>query len=129
MHIEKPNLQHGHRPKGLPSSPTYYTWCSMKARCKYPYAVGWQYYGGRGIKVCERWQKFKEFLSDMGERPQGMTLDRIDINGDYEPSNCRWVSPKDQMLNQRPRKRLGEWTDKEMLDELNRRGINLSHRG
>jgi hypothetical protein len=81
----------------------------MKLRCNNPDAVNYADYGGRGIRVCERWQKFVNFLSDMGERPPGKTLDRRENDGNYEPGNCRWVTPEEQMLNQRPRLRLDEW--------------------
>ncbi len=91
---------HGHHKNGKPS-PTYKSWQSMKQRCDNPKSTGFEYYGGRGIKVCERWNKFNNFLEDMGERPEGLTLDRKDVDGNYELPNCKWASDAEQGANRR----------------------------
>ena len=86
---------------GYYNSRTYHTWEGMKQRCQNPNATRYESYGAVGVSVCERWQKFENFLEDMGERPKGKTLDRIDPFGNYEPSNCRWATYKEQVHNQR----------------------------
>lgn len=88
---------------GLSRTPEYVTWCNMIARCTYQWRKDYKHYGGRGIKVCDRWRRsFEAFLSDMGPRPfPRATLERDRVNEDYEPGNCRWVSQKEQTRNKR----------------------------
>lgn len=86
---------------GMSKTPTYKTWRDMRKRCNNPNATGYENYGGRGISVCKEWDDFMVFLRDMGERPEGTTIDRIDVNGNYEASNCRWATQEQQNNNTR----------------------------
>lgn len=95
--------RHGHT-NGRRKSPTWVSWQGMRDRCSNPRSPRWKYYGGRGITVTPRWcgrMGFENFLADMGERPDGMSLDRIDVDGDYCPENCRWSTPAEQVANRR----------------------------
>lgn len=94
----KRSIIHGHAVDSK-ISPTYQSWRSMISRCKYEYVNDYKNYGGRGIVVCEQWINFENFLKDMGLRPARYFLDRINFNGNYEPSNCRWVSAKENARN------------------------------
>lgn len=106
---------------GMTNTKTFKTWLSMIGRCTNPKSPDFHRYGGRGVQVCDRWtESFENFLSDMGERPEGKTLDRIDVNGNYEPKNCRWATLSEQNRNKTstPKltfngktKSLAEWSD------------------
>ena len=101
----------------------------MKRRCKNPKASDYEYYGGRGISICVRWLKFENFLEDMGDRPEGMTLDRKNTNGNYGPDNCKWATRTEQARSRRNTKlnevnverifdlrRVGNLTQRELAD-------------
>jgi hypothetical protein len=82
----------------------YRIWLGMRTRCNNPKRKDYKYYGARGIKVCNRWRKFQNFYDDMGELPTPLhTIERINVNGDYKPANCKWATVKEQRQNMRPK--------------------------
>lgn len=94
----------------------------MHQRCSDPSRPDFKWYGGRGITICERWNSFENFLTDMGERPEGKTLDRYpDHDGNYEPGNCRWATPTEQANNRRSNREVIYRGERMTLAELARR--------
>lgn len=104
----KGHIKHGHTSRellGKKDSPTYRSWSAMHARCRLTGRDNADRYKARGVAVCERWSSFENFLADMGERPEGKTLDRFpDAGGNYEPGNCRWATAWEQSRNTRRNK-------------------------
>ena len=95
-------VRHGHsKSVNHPSSLTYKAWLNMKQRCLCKTHNTYRFYGSRGVTICDRWMTFDSFLEDMGERQPGESLDRINNTGNYEPSNCRWGTSKQQARNRR----------------------------
>lgn len=118
--VNNPAYKHGHTEGRF--SPEYHSWSSMKTRVLNKNRDNYKHYGGRGITICERWLVFEFFLADMGYRPSAFhSLDRVDVNGNYEPGNCRWALPDEQASNKRP----GKW-DKmlSLIPEIVAKGID-----
>jgi len=113
---------HGHT-SGNKFSGEYHSWSSMLTRCLNSRSNAYKYYGGRGITVCERWRVFENFLADMGPRPSGFSLDRINVNENYEPSNCRWATASMQSKNRRTK---GAERRKLILNLLNLNPMTLT---
>jgi len=105
---------HGHRAK---RTPTYHSWNAMRQRCSNEKREDYVHYGGRGITVHHSWSSFANFLADMGERPKDTTLDRINVDGNYEPGNCRWATKLEQANNKRNTKKVND--DLSAWDEPN----------
>lgn len=104
--LQRERAGNANRRHGWTQTKEYRAWCSMKRRCDNPNVERYPHYGGRGITVCDRWRdSFEAFLQDLGKCPLGMSLDRIDVNGNYTPENCRWATDSQQARNKRPRKK------------------------
>lgn len=102
--LAKELLSQRKKTHGMRDTPTYKTWCSMRERCYNPKHKAWKTHGAKGITVCDRWNpkaggSFENFYEDMGERPDGTSIDRIDVHGNYTPENCRWADAYTQAYN------------------------------
>jgi hypothetical protein len=96
-------LTHGHS-SNRRHTRAYSVWHGMMSRCHNANHGAYEYYGGRGISVCQRWHRFEDFYADMGDPPDDRSIDRINNEGNYEPGNCRWATVAEQLANRRPRR-------------------------
>lgn len=121
----KPRYKHG-----LSTSPEYKAWAGMRSRCRNENDAAFANYGGRGIEVCQRWSAFENFFEDMGRRPDGLSIERVDNNQGYSKENCKWATPFEQSNNKRTNQKLtihgvtktvGQWA---ALNGINRRLIS-----
>jgi len=117
---DHPRFKHG-----MSRAPIYRVWAAMITRCSDPKYKKYKYYGGRGITVCDRWLRFENFYEDMGERPSGLQIDRIDNDKGYSPDNCRWVTAKEnnsvnKAEDNMPGKQFGNWLVLHLLENENR---------
>jgi hypothetical protein len=120
-HTKSCGCKKGGKTHGDILSPEYKSWSGMRNRCLNKNSERYRFYGARGIKICSRWNRYENFLEDMGRKPSSnCSIDRINNNGDYEPNNCRWATPKTQARNTRQtrilkfngeRKSLPEWAE------------------
>ena len=123
--LQEESRKTAQRRHGRTKSPEHRAWVGMRSRCYYPKDASYKHYGARGIVVCERWrqeQGFENFLVDMGPRPSSKhSLDRVNNNGNYEPSNCRWATTTEQQKNRRKYQALENFSDEEICREFSRR--------
>lgn len=115
---------------GKSKTKTYKTWDCMKQRCYNPNDNNYPNYGGRGIRICDRWlESFTNFYDDMGDRPKHKTIDRIDVDGNYEPGNCKWATPKEQCNNTRNTVRFDDNTPVSVWADENNIPQRIARRG
>jgi hypothetical protein len=112
-------MKHHNEKHGFATDKTaeYQTWRSMRQRCNNPAHPQFERYGGRGISICARWDDFSAFLADMGPKPDGFTIERVNNSGDYEPGNCIWATPSDQARNRRTTIMIGNVSLTELAEQ------------